>query len=70
MKVGWNLGNTMDASPGETGWGNPKTTQAMIDLLKAMGFKTVRIPVTWKATSAPLPTTRSTRHGLTGWRKS
>ena len=22
MLVGWNLGNTMDASGGETGWGN------------------------------------------------
>jgi endoglucanase len=48
MKIGWNLGNTMEASPGETGWGNPKTTQAMIDAVKAMGFKTVRIPVTWQ----------------------
>jgi aryl-phospho-beta-D-glucosidase BglC (GH1 family) len=46
MKVGWNLGNTMDA-PTETSWGNPVTTQAMINALKAMGFKTVRIPITW-----------------------
>ena len=46
MKVGWNLGNTMDA-PTETGWGNPVTTQAMIDAVKAMGFKTVRVPVSW-----------------------
>jgi endoglucanase len=47
MKVGWNLGNTLDAPDGETTWGNPTTTQAMIDAVKAMGFKTVRIPVTW-----------------------
>jgi endoglucanase len=47
MKVGWNLGNTMDASPGETSWGNPVTTQSMINAVKAMGFKTVRVPVTW-----------------------
>ncbi|MBN2188069.1 MAG: cellulase family glycosylhydrolase [Chitinispirillaceae bacterium] len=46
MKIGWNLGNTMDA-PTETGWGNPVTTQAMIDAVKAMGFKTMRLPVTW-----------------------
>jgi endoglucanase len=46
MKVGWNLGNTMDA-PTETGWGNPVTTQAMVDAVKAMGFKTVRVPVSW-----------------------
>jgi endoglucanase len=55
MKIGWNLGNTMDASPGETGWGNPKTTQEMIDALKAMGFKTVRIPVTWSSHLGPAP---------------
>jgi endoglucanase len=56
MKVGWNLGNTMDATTGgETGWGNPKTTQAMIDAVKAMGFKTVRIPVTWASNIGPSP---------------
>jgi endoglucanase len=47
MKLGWNLGNTMDANPLETSWGNPKTTKAMIDVVKAGGFGTVRIPVTW-----------------------
>jgi endoglucanase len=47
MKIGWNLGNTMDANPGETSWGNPVTTQAMIDAVHAMGFKTVRVPVSW-----------------------
>ena len=55
MAVGWNLGNTMDASPGETGWGNPVTTQEMIDLLKTTGFKTVRIPVTWSSHIGPAP---------------
>ncbi len=55
MKVGWNLGNTMDGSPGETGWGNPVTTQEMIDAVKAMGFKTVRIPVTWNSHIGPAP---------------
>lgn len=49
MKVGWNLGNTLDATTGgETGWGNPRTTQEMMDAVKEMGFKTVRIPVTWQ----------------------
>ncbi len=52
MKIGWNLGNTLDATDGsglntETSWGNPVTTKAMLDLIKAKGFKTVRIPVTW-----------------------
>jgi endoglucanase len=55
MKIGWNLGNTMEASPGETGWGNPVTTQAMIDALKAKGFKTVRIPITWSGHLGPAP---------------
>lgn len=48
MLVGWNLGNTMDATPNENGWGNPTTTQAMIDAVRKMGFKTLRLPVTWK----------------------
>ncbi len=54
MRVGWNLGNTMDAYSStatglssETCWGNPKTTKAMIDKVKEMGFNTVRIPITW-----------------------
>ncbi|MDD7294429.1 MAG: cellulase family glycosylhydrolase [Oscillospiraceae bacterium] len=52
MKIGWNLGNTLDSfdtdsSDNETGWGNPKTTKAMIDTVKAAGFNAVRIPVTW-----------------------
>lgn len=47
MKVGWNLGNTLDATGGETNWGNPKTTKSMIDKIKKAGFNTVRIPVTW-----------------------
>lgn len=47
MKLGWNLGNTFDAGD-ETDWGNPVTTHAMIDTIKAKGFNTIRIPVTWK----------------------
>ncbi len=47
MGTGWNLGNTLDAPCGETCWGNPVTTQAMIDEVKAQGFKTIRIPTTW-----------------------
>lgn len=55
MKIGWNLGNTLDAHEAtgaqplisETYWGNPKTTHAMIDRIKAAGFNTIRIPVTW-----------------------
>lgn len=47
MKVGWNLGNTLDAEGGETEWGNPVTTKAMIDEVKAKGFNTVRLPITY-----------------------
>jgi len=47
MSPGWNLGNSLEASPGETGWGNPATTQALMNAVKAAGFKTVRIPVAW-----------------------
>jgi endoglucanase len=47
MFLGWNLGNTMDA-PTETGWGNPVTTQAMIDAVHNQGFKFMRLPVTWQ----------------------
>lgn len=58
MKLGWNLGNTLDASQPtwtkvtdaikfETSWGNVQTTQQIIDTVKAGGFNVVRIPVTW-----------------------
>lgn len=52
MKVGWNLGNTLDALGGEgvdseTAWGNPVTTKPMIDAVAAAGFNVIRIPVTW-----------------------
>lgn len=52
IKVGWNLGNSLDSyntssSDTETGWGNPKTTQQMIDTVKAAGFNAIRVPVTW-----------------------
>lgn len=52
MKVGWNLGNSLDATSGEgldaeTSWGNPKITKEMIDAVAAKGFNLIRIPVTW-----------------------
>ena len=47
MKVGWNLGNTLEAAGGETGWGNPVTTKKMIEEIKKAGFNTIRIPVRW-----------------------
>lgn len=48
MGVGWNLGNWFDVtSRDKTFWGNPVPSKAMIDMVRAMGFKTLRIPVTW-----------------------
>ncbi len=48
MRLGWNLGNTLDAPAGETSWGNPPTTREMIKAVRALGFNTVRIPVSWR----------------------
>ncbi len=63
LGLGWNLGNTLDSTSDyasnaygfETAWGNPYTTKAMIDAVKAAGFNTVRVPVSWgqKMGSAP-----------------
>ena len=47
IKLGWNIGNTLEAIGGETAWGNPKVTKALIDLVKNSGFNAVRIPCSW-----------------------
>jgi len=61
FKWGYNLGNTLDSNPvgdwwdptvktvkdWETGWGQPETTQEIIDGIHAMGANVIRIPVTW-----------------------
>lgn len=52
MKIGWNLGNTLDATGGwgldsETSWGNITTTKQNIDTVKAAGFNVLRVPVSW-----------------------
>lgn len=58
ITIGWNLGNAFDSFiinngkvetglQTETSWGNPETTKEMIDDIKAAGFDTVRVPVTW-----------------------
>jgi aryl-phospho-beta-D-glucosidase BglC (GH1 family) len=49
MGLGWNLGNTMEATGGPTAWGNPMPTQALIKAVKAAGFGTIRIPCAWNA---------------------
>ncbi|WP_231390702.1 cellulase family glycosylhydrolase [Segatella baroniae] len=59
MYPGWNLGNTMEAGDmannftnagglgAETAWQSTQTTKALIDFVKAQGFKSVRIPTSW-----------------------
>jgi aryl-phospho-beta-D-glucosidase BglC (GH1 family) len=51
FKMGWNLGNQMDANSNgvasETVWGNKKATQATFNGVKAAGYSSVRIPVTY-----------------------
>lgn len=54
LKIGWNLGNTLDADSkvsveqaSETSWGSPMITEEMIDDIYGAGFNTIRIPVTW-----------------------
>lgn len=47
VNLGWNLGNSLEAIGGETAWGNPLTTKALIDKVKQSGFNAVRIPCSW-----------------------
>lgn len=56
MKIGWNLGNTFDAYSDrdienemdlESYWCGIGTTREMVDEIKAAGFQTIRIPVSW-----------------------
>ncbi len=47
MRLGWNIGNTLEASGGETAWGNPQVTEQLILAVKANGFNTIRIPCSW-----------------------
>ncbi|MEU8890526.1 cellulase family glycosylhydrolase [Streptomyces sp. NPDC048442] len=49
MEPSWNLGNTLDAIPDETSWGNPKANRELFRFIRFEGFKSVRVPVTWSA---------------------
>ncbi|WP_438872153.1 cellulase family glycosylhydrolase [Paractinoplanes rishiriensis] len=56
MQPGWNLGNTLDAvGADETAWGNPRITEELLEGVKAQGFKSIRIPVTWSAQQGGAP---------------
>lgn len=51
LMPGWNLGNQLEANsggtPSETAWGNPTITEKLIKQVKAQGFKSIRIPVSY-----------------------
>jgi hypothetical protein len=61
MTIGWNLGNALDSKGSadktafgedrypnqETAWGQQTIKRETFDLVKAQGFNTIRIPVTW-----------------------
>lgn len=56
MGAGWNLGNAFDAvnctwlsdkMDYETGWCGARTTRELIKTVKASGFSTIRVPVSW-----------------------
>lgn len=61
MKLGWNIGNTLEAgdfsvplapkkcssADSETCWGNPKITEDYIKFVKRSGFNAIRLPVSW-----------------------
>ncbi len=56
LKVGWILGNTLDAYDDgnvkdelsiETAWQKDKTTKEMIHGIKELGYSSIRIPVSW-----------------------
>jgi len=65
MKLGWNLGNTLDAGGQynldrtvtqlETAWVSHLTNAENIKTLRAAGFDTIRIPVTWRKVTGPAP---------------
>src|SRR4030042_5056965 len=47
MTIGWNIGNSLEVPSGETGWGNPRVDQELIDAVSDAGFNTIRIPCAW-----------------------
>jgi endoglucanase len=55
MQPGWNVGNTLDALGGETNWGNPLITEELLQTVKANGYNSIRLPVTWDEFTGPAP---------------
>jgi len=44
LNPGWNPGNTMDATPDETSWGNPLLVNSTFANVKKIGFNGIRLP--------------------------
>jgi endoglucanase len=53
IKLGINIGNTMEAIGGETNWGNPKITKSLVDSYKNHGFNAIRIPCSFNQNANP-----------------
>lgn len=53
IRLGWNLGNTLEAIGGETAWGNPRATRGLIRRVKSSGFDAIRIPASWDQYADP-----------------
>ena len=51
MEPGWNVGNQLEANsggtPNETAWQSTKITKELIQAVKAQGFKSIRIPISY-----------------------
>jgi endoglucanase len=63
--LGLNLGNTMEAPGGETGWGSPVITESFIKYVKQSGFNAIRIPCAWDGHTD----NKATAHIDTNWLK-
>jgi endoglucanase len=47
INLGWNIGNTLEAPGGESGWGNPAITEDYVKSVKQLGFNAIRLPCSW-----------------------
>jgi endoglucanase len=47
LNPGWNLGNTLDAIETEGSWNNPPVVSSTFDAIRASGFNSIRLPITW-----------------------
>ncbi|WP_205327270.1 cellulase family glycosylhydrolase [Glycomyces sp. YM15] len=61
MQPGWNLGNSFDSmccgdeDADETTWGNPRPDERFFESLRAEGFNSIRMPVSWNTHTGPAP---------------